>query len=705
MANVFTTIPVPSANGSGAGVDMTANDGLKAFICDVGSANEDIAITLEFSNEAVPTSWVPLVTFQGNGFWNQAIACRWVRATVENYKRGTPSPIRVGTSDNVGTTFATPVAPAGDGSGVAVDISAEPPLKTFHVGGTFRGIVLVEISEDGTTWYEAASFQRPGYYPMVVIAQFLRVSRTGVPLIAPGLPIVNMGATQPVGGGGGGGGGDANIVVWHNGEPWVDVYARIRTIRDDVGGPIICYVEVVPTGDPIPTITPPAIYNINDVQFISIYSLASGALGTDFGAIAIDDGVTLESTSVSGSPTVSISSVNIRWHPDCTTTPLVNDPTVTVRCNLVGEGSGYSFGIVCSAFAGGLVFVCDSFVAALQGCILSGTPSGTGMISAAFAKNVSMVTGSQIASLTFDDGALVEVSQDSTSLFDPLDACATNGDQAIIRLLDAASRVSYDDGLSSGTGTQGSLQATEVQEAIDVLKFMSWPEHRYNLWQVGVQTGGVASMSTWGFEPQIVGTPAAVAVAITDPAAATPRRSFTSAAGANSAAELWQVQVICAGNFTGYGGFKMIWRWIPTVTRPANMRAFHGLVDSATALATTTDPAALTNCIGFGWIIGQTTFRLIHNDAAGAATTTDLGADFPTNDPLALYTAMIWAEPNQTGFHWWIKNETIQEIAEGTVSANVPANTTQLGPHFHANNGGTAALLRFDFSYMALYAY
>jgi len=46
---------------------------------------------------------------------------------------------------------------------------------------------------------------------------------------------------------------------------------------------------------------------------------------------------------------------------------------------------------------------------------------------------------------------------------------------------------------------------------------------------------------------------------------------------------------------------------------------------------------------------------------------------------------------------------TRTEVAQGELTTELPANTVLLAPHMHANNGGTAAALRWDFVHLFMY--
>lgn len=207
MANITVLLPVPSANGAGAAVDVTTFGGLKTCIVSRGTANGDISITIEFSNDAGALFWAPLRTVQGSGIERVTVAARWMRATVQNYKFGNPADVQVGGVDE-GTLLVSLPVPAGNGFGAAVDISALGIFKTAQVGGSFRGNLSVEFSQDGVAYGEFMSLQQPGYRSDVAAAQWARVRRNGVPQVAPGTPVCNLGGTTDGTGGGGGSGNE-----------------------------------------------------------------------------------------------------------------------------------------------------------------------------------------------------------------------------------------------------------------------------------------------------------------------------------------------------------------------------------------------------------------------------------------------------------------------------------------------------------------
>lgn len=189
--NIFDPIPAPAANGSGASVDVSAYGATKTF---TATGLLGAFVTIEMSNQAVPLNWAPVHTFQGDGEYTVQVAAHFVRATVSNYQDGGAPVVQVGGADD-GTLFATLVAPAGNGNGAGVDVSALGLFKTIHVASTFTGALNLQLSEDGgTTWVTAMGFSGPGHDSIIVAADFMRVARNGVNINSPGLPIINIAA-------------------------------------------------------------------------------------------------------------------------------------------------------------------------------------------------------------------------------------------------------------------------------------------------------------------------------------------------------------------------------------------------------------------------------------------------------------------------------------------------------------------------------
>ncbi|MGL4575200.1 MAG: hypothetical protein ACRCV9_10470 [Burkholderiaceae bacterium] len=124
-----------------------------------------------------------------------------------------------------------------------------------------------------------------------------------------------------------------------------------------------------------------------------------------------------------------------------------------------------------------------------------------------------------------------------------------------------------------------------------------------------------------------------------------------------------------------------------------------GLTSSAAAL--TTQPQATNNTIYLCANGGQTTLRISVRDAA-AGTPIDLGANFPVPSATAAYEVAFLCMPNVANVRYMVRRlDTGNDFrAQGTVTANLPANTQALGHRIQIMVGATATASTAQFSRM-----
>jgi hypothetical protein len=80
-----------------------------------------------------------------------------------------------------------------------------------------------------------------------------------------------------------------------------------------------------------------------------------------------------------------------------------------------------------------------------------------------------------------------------------------------------------------------------------------------------------------------------------------------------------------------------------------------------------------------------------------APTSTGLGASFPVNTT-DLYELVLFSAPNGSSIGYRVTNITTGAQTSGSVSTNIPANTTFLSPNFWGNNNATGAASIIDFA-------
>src|SRR5678809_145130 len=169
------------------------------------------------------------------------------------------------------------------------------------------------------------------------------------------------------------------------------------------------------------------------------------------------------------------------------------------------------------------------------------------------------------------------------------------------------------------------------------------------------------------------------------------RRSILTSSGTagNSAEWFWSsVTLYTRGNAAGVGGFKFVFRG-GTSTALGQQRAFWGMQASNAALANA-NPDQLVNCFGIGYNSGDTNLSVIHNDAAGVATKTSLGASFPV-DTVSAYEITLSCGPGASSMEYRVVRLNNLAIATGSVSTDLPDNTIFLTRHLWVNNGTTAS--------------
>lgn len=210
MAKIFTALPTNAANGPGTAVDFSGQGAAKTIVVEGnGSELYEPYVLIEVALDAAGVNWSPLAQFLRPGSKDVTVAAYFMRANVKNYKQGGAPTVSVGAED-LASSFATLVAPAGNGNGAGVDVTALPTFKTIQVTGTYKGSCNIEISTDGgTTYSQLTSFRSKtgsGIQSAVIFAEFMRVTRSGIQAREPnpGLPVIRVGASAASGGGGGG---------------------------------------------------------------------------------------------------------------------------------------------------------------------------------------------------------------------------------------------------------------------------------------------------------------------------------------------------------------------------------------------------------------------------------------------------------------------------------------------------------------------
>jgi hypothetical protein len=103
----------------------------------------------------------------------------------------------------------------------------------------------------------------------------------------------------------------------------------------------------------------------------------------------------------------------------------------------------------------------------------------------------------------------------------------------------------------------------------------------------------------------------------------------------------------------------------------------------------TAQPSTFANSVVLGANGGMTTLR-IFNGSATVGTPTDLGANFPVPSATAAYEYVFFAPSNGTKIDYLVRRLDSRQVAQGTLTTNIPVNNTALGHRTGLMVGTTA---------------
>lgn len=149
------------------------------------------------------------------------------------------------------------------------------------------------------------------------------------------------------------------------------------------------------------------------------------------------------------------------------------------------------------------------------------------------------------------------------------------------------------------------------------------------------------------------------------------------------------------GSRVGEGGFFFVCRFgLATGVATSTRRAFVGLMAS-TAAPTDVNPSTNVNMCGMGLDTGDANWSFMHNDAVGAATKIDLGVGFAkaTADRTGVYEIAMFCAPNGTEIFYECTDQVDGSVVTGSVTTDLPVNTTFLTQKMYASVGGTSSVI------------
>lgn len=210
------------------------------------------------------------------------------------------------------------------------------------------------------------------------------------------------------------------------------------------------------------------------------------------------------------------------------------------------------------------------------------------------------------------------------------------------------------------------------------------------------------TLSSLNLNPTTIGTVSHPALASTNFKTQAKRALLTTANAAgnlagvrSTATEMWR------GNVSGYGGFLFLERFAMDTLGTGN-RSFHGLYDTAAA-PTNIDPTTSTTPGKIGMAINTNTgnWNLVHNVSGTAPTVIALGANFPV-DTTTVLEIILFSAPNGTEISYRVRNLITNAETSGTLTTNIPANTSFLGINSWLTNNATTGARAWSLNRMYL---
>lgn len=221
-----------------------------------------------------------------------------------------------------------------------------------------------------------------------------------------------------------------------------------------------------------------------------------------------------------------------------------------------------------------------------------------------------------------------------------------------------------------------------------------------SMWKGGATTAAATFASTIGSLPYTSSSPAAPLIPALTTAnlkSQTYRSTIGTGVIAGTLAYIRGNSLrIWRGNAAGLGGFIIVHRFGMAGLQTGN-RAFAGIQDTA-ANPTNIDPTTATTPGRIGMAINASTgnWNLVNNITGTAPTILALGANYPV-DTTTLYELILFCPPNGSSIGYRITNLSTNIQTNGTLTTNIPSNTTFLTPTVWCSNNGQIASVTMDF--------
>lgn len=204
------------------------------------------------------------------------------------------------------------------------------------------------------------------------------------------------------------------------------------------------------------------------------------------------------------------------------------------------------------------------------------------------------------------------------------------------------------------------------------------------------------AVNNFGTGSQINATASHPALSAASMAQSLNRTRFQTTTTAGAMSGIRSEQVIFRGNGgTGRGGFFFAARFCTGDIALAGAQFLVGLHGANTTL--NGEPSALLNLIAVGKDSADTNMFFMHNDGSGVATKVNTGESYGVNKALQ----MRFFCPPSSAEIWYlverINNDgTLTTLVSGSITSDLPVDSTFLAMYAQVRNGSTAAAANLD---------
>jgi hypothetical protein len=164
-----------------------------------------------------------------------------------------------------------------------------------------------------------------------------------------------------------------------------------------------------------------------------------------------------------------------------------------------------------------------------------------------------------------------------------------------------------------------------------------------------------------------------------------------------------------AFNIVGIGWRMCVAFGVSDTAYNSGARQFYGMTATTASLglSSTLTVDSLLNIVGIGSDASDTNLQIFHNDGSGTATKIDLGASFPANRTAGavatdFFVFELYNPYNSNNVYYKATSLENNVTVEGTITTNLPSNTTPITIQSCRTSGTSSNACSFDISQLTL---